>query len=445
MRRLVALGLIIAAFGSGGIARAQSIDTCMRAEPAAAIPLCEALIAAGEATAAVHVQLVLSLDKTGRTADARQALDRGLGAWSSDRDLLDLRERFTASTSEREQLEQAGERNASALSQGRLRLLCLTRNDTTGADACREHLSSTDKDGERLRERLAGIERELAASAPSTEVASARTPVTPPAGSDSSSPPAAAPPPSAVDESDGDPRPVQPFTPSEQVENAAPPRAADVARRARVADIQRALNAMGFDVGRADGIPGRRTREALANFAAQRGIDDVLSFDEQTLARLDEARAEALARAQAEEAGEAARAEARRIAEDAEARRIAGDAEARRIAEEAEARRIAGDAEARRIAEDTEARRIAEDAEARRIAGDAEARSLAGDAGRDDALASSSATTATEPVVANDAASLMTRIGTLERRLADDSAALARIDARLRALVERTLAADSTR
>jgi len=427
MRRLVALGLIIAAFGSGGIARAQSIDTCMRAEPAAAIPLCEALIAAGEATAAVHVQLVLSLDKTGRTADARQALDRGLGAWSSDRDLLDLRERLTASTSEREQLEQAGERNASALSQGRLRLLCLTRNDTTGADACREHLSSTDKDGERLRERLAGIERELAASDPSTEVASARTPVTPPAGSDSSSPPAAAPPPSAVDESDGDPTPVQPFTPSEQVENAAPPRAADVARRARVADIQRALNAMGFDVGRADGIPGRRTREALANFAAQRGIDDVLSFDEQTLARLDEARAEALARAQAEEAGEAAR---------AEARRIAGDAEARRIAEDAEARRIAGDAEARRIAED---------AEARRIAGDAEARSLAGDAERDDALAAGSATTATEPVVANDAASLMTRIGTLERRLADDSAALARIDARLRALVERTLAADSTR
>jgi len=430
MRRLVALGLMMAAFGSGGIARAQSIDTCMRAEPAAAIPLCEALIAAGEATAAVHVQLVLSLDKTGRTADARQALDRGLGAWSSDRDLLDLRERFTASTSEREQLEQAGERNASALSQGRLRLLCLTRNDTTGADACREHLASTDKDGERLRERLAGIERELAASAPSTEVASARTPVTPPAGSDSSSPPAAAPPPSAVDESDGDPTPVQPFTPSEQVENAAPPRAADVARRARVADIQRALNAMGFDVGRADGIPGRRTREALANFAAQRGIDDVLSFDEQTLARLDEARAEALARAQAEEAGEAARAEARRIAEDAEARRIAEDAE---------------DAEARRIAGDAEARRIAEDAESRRIAGEAEARSLAGDAERDDALAAGSATTATEPVVANDAASLMTRIGTLERRLADDSAALARIDARLRALVERTLAADSTR
>lgn len=43
--------------------------------------------------------------------------------------------------------------------------------------------------------------------------------------------------------------------------------------RKEMAQLQRALKKMGFDIGPADGVSGRKTGQAIAKFLTDRGLD----------------------------------------------------------------------------------------------------------------------------------------------------------------------------
>jgi len=412
-----------------GEAAAQGVDDCMEASPARAPALCRALIDAGRGNADVWTQLALSLDKNGRGAQARSEIDTALTRYPRDADLLALRERLAARGTERERLERAGRRNVSAVAQGELKLLCRTRTGVAAIEACRRYLAATDVDGERIRTRLAELER----AAP--DVAGAPAPPTPDR-------PRPIPLPEPSVEPSGEP--VSGPTTTVRNDPAAPsvePAAAPLARtgeplrvpdpeaelrRERVASIQRALNALGQPAGRPDGIAGQRTREALASFDRLTGREDS-PLDESTLAALEEERLRLTA---AEEALVTSRTAASDGRFDEAIERL-GSAESASALLRVPPGYRNGLEQGRRLAADKV--RLAQEEEARRLA-DAARRADA------EALdASPTADVPDTPVRTDALAGLLTRIGTLERQLAEADGAARRDAARLRDAVQRTL------
>ncbi len=60
-----------------------------------------------------------------------------------------------------------------------------------------------------------------------------------------------------------------------------------VRRSAVVRDAQRELNDRGYDAGPPDGVPGPRTRRALARFQRDNGMRPTGRFDRRTMAALE--------------------------------------------------------------------------------------------------------------------------------------------------------------
>ena len=260
---------------------AQSVDACMRAAPAEAVSVCRALVDDGRADADVWTQLALSLSKTGDAEGAERAIADGLRRHPSDGDLLALRERLATDRSEADLLERAGRRNASAVALGELKLVCRTRTGQNGIEACRRYLSRTDADGERIRERLAVLEQ-ASIPTPASEPPPSAEPPTPDSGVSAETRIARA------DATGPDPTNERRDTrPADTAPDADP---AALARRDRVASIQRALGALGLPVGAADGIAGRRTREALRRFELLSGLALGTDLDQRTLDALERER-----------------------------------------------------------------------------------------------------------------------------------------------------------
>lgn len=414
-------------------ALAQDIDDCMEASPARALSLCRTLVDEGRGNADVWTQLVLSLDKSGRGADARTTLDEALTRYPRDADLLALRDRLATRDTENERLEQAARRNESAVAKGELKLICRTREGIVGIEACRRYLALTDVDGERIRARLAELERALprVAEAPAQERPTGPTtepsPPLPSEPSVSPGPSAAPGAESATPDGDDtdtslarvDPPPVS--TPDPETER----------RRERIASIQRALDALRLPVGAPDGIAGRRTREALARFEALTGRT-VTTLDENALTVLEAERARLTA-------AERMLATSRSAAEDGRVEE-ALDRLARAESESALLRSPPGyRAELeRRLAEEREQERDEEKErkEARELAEEEAASSL------EPRSPVPPVSDTPDPRPESDALDgLLTRIGTLERRLADANETRSRDTARLRELVQDTLAA----
>lgn len=435
MRAPVAAVLLLAALVPTGAIHAQSVDDCMRAAPAEAIPICRALIDTGDADSAVWVQLGLSLNKSGRSDEASHAVAEGIERYPRDADLLALRDRLNASQSEAAQLEQAAERNASAMAKGDLKLVCRTRQGPVAIEACRRYLDMTDVDGDRIRKRLVTLEKASGTlPQPVPEVVTLPAPETPSesdVGGTASLPEST----STVDE-----RPASPpiaETPVAETSVPLPDPEAD-RRRERVAKIQRALTALGLPTGVADGIAGQRTRNALARFDALTGHTSGTANDEGTLAVLEAERgrlerAEATLAASREAASEARNDEARTLLARArsESALLAVPAG---YAESLEETRLSTLAQ-RREADEKEAARRRTELEARapnesRIEADVQADADVGDeAPRVDAPSTS--------VDGDDArTALLVRIGSLERQLDDTDVTAQRETARIRQAVQ---------
>jgi len=300
MRALAPLlgALAVLAIGSAASApaRAQNVDDCMRASPARAVSLCRAVIDAGHANADVWTQLALSLDKAGDVEGAERAIADGLRRYPRDADLLELRERLATDLREDEQLDRALRRNDSAMARGRLKLECKVGKGQAGIEACRRYLEMTDVDGAEIRERLAGLELANAAEGVGRSVpAPVPTPVpvpppVPPSQADAGNAPADGGPTAVGGKSASDVGPgAIPDPPATPAPTPAPDPAL-LARRARVTAIQRALDALGLPVGTADGIAGQRTLQALDRFETSTGRDIGRRLDERTLAALEDER-----------------------------------------------------------------------------------------------------------------------------------------------------------
>lgn len=424
-------------------ATAQSVDDCMEASPAEALSLCRTLIDEQRDNADVWAQFALSLDKSGRGADARAAVDEALQRYPRDADLLALRDLLAASGSEQERLEQAARRNESAVAQGELKLLCRIRQGVTAIEACRRYLAMTDVDGERIRARLAELEQALpsVAEAPVPDPRPSREPSPEPAPGPrvefSPDSPSDGPPVESSSDSPSEPRTprqadaeVPSVDPADttlvRVDDPSPsaPDPDATRRRERIVSIQRALDALGLPVGAPDGIAGTRTREALARFDALTGRP-ASALDDTTLRALEAERSRLEA---AEATLETSRAAARAGRFD-EALELLARAESGSALLRVPPDYRSGLERDRRQA--LEAARTAE--EARRRA-ETKPRDEAGTPTGSDAPGVS-ATLASGDALAE----LLVRIGMLERRLAEASEVQRRDAARVREQVRRAL------
>lgn len=454
---LLALALVALASAP---ARAQDRERCLGADEREAVELCQRLVDGGRADADVWAKFASSLYRDGQQARARRALERALTDYPDDADLARLRDVITSATTEEAALERARARNRSAMSQGQLKLACLTRDDRDALDACRGYLERTDVDGDRIRTRLAALESALApapepppetsppdpaaprtaadavatgspADAPTeapadaaqstaagTPAAGPREPLARAPAGGSSTGSAATPPDvtsgdAPAEPSTEEPSPLPPLARAPETNAPPAPDPASLRRRARIAEIQRLLGELGFAAGLADGIAGPRTRDALAGFFARVDRAPRTAFDEGTLALLREERARL----------EAAR---RTLGQSRAAARDGRHEEALALLERAENESALVEVPPGYRRELETARRLALDAAARDASVPAalpdSPSAEPGDGDGDDALAT-----------------LLQRIGALERRLDERRETERRIDERLRRSVAQAL------
>jgi len=231
-------------------APAQSVDQCMTSKGNTAVSVCQKVLDNGSRSASVYYQLSSQLHQIGKTTQALSTIDKALSTHPGNSLLTDLKNRIISDADEDEAIKRSAEKNQVAMSRGQLKITCLTKSGTTGLRACRGYLAQTNVDGDRIRAR----ENKLVNQIGSIQV----TPPTP------TPTPIPAPTPKPDD--------TIIATNTERTENPAPaPRkqpdnAVNSEQRQLTKDLQIQLSALGFNVGVPDGIAGRKTRTALADF-----------------------------------------------------------------------------------------------------------------------------------------------------------------------------------
>ena len=152
-------------------------------------------------------------------------------------------------------------------------------------------LEPTGELGARVLEALASADAPQAGASGEDGPGLAPPPEAEPAARGAGDAPASEGTPSTPEATEADPqRSARDAAEAEPQEEAGPEpvRFADPQARARaVARVQEALEAQGFDAGPADGIAGRRTRDAIAAFQVERGMSVTGALDARLLEALD--------------------------------------------------------------------------------------------------------------------------------------------------------------
>jgi len=243
---------------------AQSVDSCMEARASDAINVCQSILDKGSRNANVYWKLASSLHQFGNTDKANTVLQKARSLHPGDKNLRTLAKLIESDADEQAKLAASASKNERMLSQGALKIACLSKSGQEGIKACNDYLQLTNDDAGRMQNRLAELR---SASVPTPAPVPQPTPQPEPAPQPSPLP--------APDNNDAK-EPVQ------------------VARSAHaeaILTVQQLLNDLGFNVGRPDGIAGNRTRKALDDIYVQLGqIGDINNINQNTVADLDQAR-----------------------------------------------------------------------------------------------------------------------------------------------------------
>jgi len=257
--------------------QAQSVDSCMEAKVAEAINLCQSILDNGSRNANVYHKLASALYQSGQTDRAKTVLNKAGSLYPGNENLKSLTKLINSSMSEQDELDKSAKKNEDMIAQGKskieLKVACLTKTGNTGINACRQYLTITDVDAEKIKARLAELGAGSKTINPKPPVVSERKEL--PTTSDKPSTPAAPP------------------KPSEPVIVTRPTPPVNSAQREAVITAQQLLNDLGFAVGLPDGIAGERTKQALINFYSQIGQNSSgIPVNNATLQDLDKARSE---------------------------------------------------------------------------------------------------------------------------------------------------------
>lgn len=247
-----------------------------------ALKICKSLLDNGSRNADVYWKLSSSLYQDGQTELSRQTLNAALTLHPGNNKLVALKEIISSNSTEQELIALSTQLNQNSLDKGALKISCLTKSGEEAISACKQRLELTDVDGDRMRSRL----EELGESqAPLLNTDAAEPNLTP---NDEERvltlaeiveqpelPPARAP--------TNPSGPVVPNVPD------ATKQAAEADRKAYsalVSNVQTRLNELGFYAGIVDGVPGKQSRKALADFYTAVGAPVSSSIDNLTLDNL---------------------------------------------------------------------------------------------------------------------------------------------------------------
>lgn len=224
---------------------AQSTDSCLSARLADALTICQALINNGSRDVDVYWTLSSAQYQNGQQTLANRTLAQALRVHPGNSKLETLAQIISTDSTEQKRIAQSSKLNQNSIDKGALKITCLTKSGDLAITACTRRLALTNEDGDRIRARLSLLRKAKTntrfGSAPSRPIIQTPIVVTP-------SPTVITP-------------PIQ--IPSPQPSTLS---VRSAAYKKLVANVQSRLNNFGFNAGLADGVPGDKTRKALAAF-----------------------------------------------------------------------------------------------------------------------------------------------------------------------------------
>ncbi len=257
--------------------------------------ICQELIDNGNRTAAVYLRLAQALNVTGKRSESYQSIEEGLKAYPGHAGLIELKAIVRSNLSEQEYLDAQARKGPSkkAANKAKLRILrikCLKKSGREALEACDEFVALGGENDEIDQQR-----ESLLASLPA--------PPKPPAPTDTAKVPPPPEEPKSARVIDITPTPTPAPVPPEVAEITENPqqvkdREAYARQLAVVRKIQAELNALGYQAGIPDGLPGLKTRTAIERFYADTAIGPQQSIGQSLLDDLERAqriRSEALA------------------------------------------------------------------------------------------------------------------------------------------------------
>lgn len=287
-------------------AYSQTIDSCMQAKGNNAVELCSMILEAGTEDPNVYYKLASELYQRGDVEKSLELINSSLTKYPNNDNLTRLKSYVELDNVEAQQLKQSAEKNASRIELGKMKIACRTQNTQAGLDACNDYLSRTGVDKDLIESRIAELESQLKPTTRPKPIPSTVVAANEPAPQENSrieqaeaSKPLAEPivvkpkpveieqpVPKQVDLSDLD-NTVAATTPDRTADDAdaslvaipsrpANPAIADAEKALKelILNVQTNLQALGFDTGEPDGIPGRRTRLALDEFYQTNPVPD---------------------------------------------------------------------------------------------------------------------------------------------------------------------------
>jgi peptidoglycan hydrolase-like protein with peptidoglycan-binding domain len=293
--------LLLAVMVQPPLAQAQSVDDCMAARYADALTICKGIIDNGGRNADVYWKLSSAQYQDGQQDQARRTLSEALRLHPGNAKLETLRDIIATDSTEQALIARSAKLNQASLDKGALKITCLTKTGDVGISACQRRLELTDEDGQRMRARLRELEQTRASS--QLAVTNEKEPAEPPSRRELPAVPT--PPPVATLDTglDTSPAAIQDTglgTSLNRPDSGSPDSASTTdaallavdarreAYKSTVRDIQARLNELGFDAGFPDGVPGSRTRTALANFYSAIDGSGSSSITDLTLEDLDD-------------------------------------------------------------------------------------------------------------------------------------------------------------
>ena len=265
--------LLVLCLGLPAALHAQTRDACLSASGRNVTTICYRALENGNRDASVYQRIVTEHFNRGEVARAKQMLGTAMSIHGETEPLVALQVIVYGDSSAPNTATERDVSEASAQQFGLLKSLCLTNDGEDGLVACRRYLQVADDTDSVVAVRLeALISIQVTQSPPTTSSV-------PAAGVNAEL--------SGADAADGRGSDTASGSASvgEPAQNVA-------AGRAVVREIQKELNATGFEAGTADGVVGGQTRDALGRFYQATALPVRTSFDPETLSdlRLERAR-----------------------------------------------------------------------------------------------------------------------------------------------------------
>lgn len=233
-----------------------------------ALSICQRLLNSGNQSVDVYWKLASAQHQDGETLIAKRTLTQALRRYPGNARLATLRDIILTDATEQALIDRSAQLNQRSLDKGALKIACLTKTGQVAISACKRRLELTAVDSDRIQTRLDAL----------LDADQATRLITNPAPN----------PPTPEPERPSDLTTTSPALTPDQL--ALEQR--QIAYKDLVKTIQQSLNALGFDAGWPDGVPGKKTRTALTQFYAAMNAHAATNISELALQDLKAAQAQ---------------------------------------------------------------------------------------------------------------------------------------------------------